>query len=57
MSSSAFIRALQATGYLGPEGQPAPGLLTRDSSEAARMRAAMKDPRVGLEADAVKKKK
>ncbi len=53
MSSSAFIRALQATGYLGPEGQPAPGLLTRDSSEAARMRAAMKDPRVGLEADAV----
>ncbi|MBB3572037.1 N-6 DNA methylase [Rhizobium sp. BK491] len=53
MSSAAFIRALQATGYLGPERQAAPGLVTPDNPEAARLRAAMKDQRIGLEADAV----
>lgn len=53
MSSDAFIKALQATGYLGPEGQPAPGLVTTGVPEAARMRAVLKDTRVGLQADAV----
>jgi len=53
MSSGAFIKALQATGYLGPEGQLAPGLVTNDAAEAARLRAVLKDARVGLKADAV----
>ncbi|MER8459267.1 N-6 DNA methylase [Mesorhizobium sp. M1300] len=53
MNSAAFIRALQATGYLGPEGQPAPGLVTPADPESARLRAVMKDQRIGLEADAV----
>jgi hypothetical protein len=53
MSSDAFGRVLQSTGYLGPEGQPAPGLLTTDTPEAARLRAVLRDTRVGLKADAV----
>lgn len=53
MSSEAFLKALQATGYLGPEGQPAPGLVTNEAPEAARLRAVLKDKRVGLTADAV----
>lgn len=53
MMSSAFKRALQATGYLGPEGQLAPGLLLASAPEAARLRTVLKDARVGLSADAV----
>lgn len=53
MTSSAFKRALQATGYLGPEGQPAPGLLLATAPEAARLRTVLKDTGVGLSADAV----
>ncbi|MFV1564369.1 MULTISPECIES: HsdM family class I SAM-dependent methyltransferase [Phaeobacter] len=53
MSSDAFRKALQATGYLGPEEQSAPGLVTNDAPEAARLRAVLKDARVGLKADAV----
>lgn len=53
MSSDSFVRALQATGYLGPEGQPAPGLVTTDAPEAVRLRAVLRDMRVGLRADAV----
>jgi hypothetical protein len=53
MKSAAFTRALQATGYLGPEGQPAPGLITPGDPAVARLRSAMKDQRIGLEADAV----
>lgn len=53
MSSGPFIKALQATGYLGPEGEPAPGLVTTEFPEAARVRAVLKDARVGLLADAV----
>jgi hypothetical protein len=53
MKSAAFTRALQATGYLGPEGQPAPGLLTADNPNAVRLRSIMKDQRIGLNADAV----
>lgn len=53
MSSDAFTQALQATGYLGPEGQPAPGLVTTDAPEAARLRAVLTDTRVELKADAV----
>lgn len=53
MSSDAFIRVLRATGYLGPEGESAPGLVTPDSPEAARLRSVLRDTRVGLRADAV----
>ncbi len=53
MSSDAFLKALQATGYLGPKGQPAPGLVTNDAPEAVRLRVVLKDTRVGLNADAV----
>lgn len=53
MTSAAFRRALHATGYLDSEDQPAPGLFTADAPEAARLRAVMKDARVGLKADAV----
>jgi hypothetical protein len=53
MTSAAFVRALQATEYLSPEGQPAPGLLTADAPDAARLRAVLRDTRVGLKADAV----
>ncbi len=53
MSSDTFLKALQATGYLGPERQPALGLVTKDAPEAARLRAVLTDTRVGLKADAV----
>ena len=53
MSSAAFLRALKATGYIGPEGQPAPGLLTADAPGAERLRSVMRNMRIGLQADAV----
>jgi hypothetical protein len=53
MSSAAFLRALKATGYIGPEGQPAPGLLTADAPGAERLRSVMRNVRIGLQADAV----
>lgn len=53
MTSAAFKQALEATGYLGPNGRPAPGLVPADDPRAARMRAVFSDDRVGLNADAV----
>lgn len=53
MTSAAFKQALEATGYLGPNGRPAPGLVPADDPRAARMRAVFSDSRVGLNADAV----
>lgn len=54
MSSDAFTRALTATGYLLPNGEPAPGL-TRAGQVVApsRLRSVLADGRIGLNADAV----
>ncbi|MES0000953.1 N-6 DNA methylase [Mesorhizobium sp. M0051] len=53
MTSAAFKQALEATGYLGPNGRPAPGFVPADDLRAAKMRAIFSDDRVGLNADAV----
>lgn len=53
MKSSNFEKVLQATGYLGPSGQPAPGLTLADDEDAAKLRVVFKNERVGLNADAV----
>lgn len=53
MKSSTFEKVLRATGYLGPSGQPAPGLTLVDEDDSARLRAVFKNGRVGLNADAV----
>ena len=53
MTSAAFKQALEATGYIGPNGRLAPGLVPSDDARAARMRAIFSDDRVGLNADAV----
>lgn len=53
MSSQAFRRALEATGYLTADGSPAPGLVRAADATAARLRAVLNDHRVGLNADAV----
>ena len=53
MKSSTFEKVLRATGYLGPSGQPAPGLTLVDDEDSARLRAVFENERVGLNADAV----
>lgn len=53
MRSAAFEKVLQATGYLAGSGRPAPGLVLSGDTAAAKLRAVLKDDRVGLEADAV----
>lgn len=53
MTSAAFKRALEATGYLGANGRLAPGFVSADDPRAARMRAVFSDDRVGLNADAI----
>ena len=53
MSSPAFLKVLQATGYVGPSGRPAPGLTLAGDAGAAKLRAVLDDERVGLKADAV----
>lgn len=53
MTSAAFRKALEATGYLDPQGRPAPGLTTTEAATQARLRAVLHDDRVGLNADAV----
>ncbi len=53
MTSAVFKKALEATGYLGSNGRPAPGLVPADDPRAAKMRAIFSDDRVGLKADAV----
>lgn len=53
MNSPIFKRVLQATGYLGPSGQPAPGLTLVDDKDAAKLRTVFTNERVGLNADAV----
>lgn len=54
MSTPAFKQALGATGFLLPDGEPAPGLFRRDDqSLVLRLRPLLNSERVGLEADAV----
>ena len=53
MDSAAFTRALTATGYLLPDGRPAPGLARSGEDAGARLRAVLLDSRVGLQAEAV----
>lgn len=53
MTSAAFTRALEATGYIGVNGRLAPGFVSADDPRAARMRAVFSDERVGLNADAI----
>ncbi|MDH1210544.1 N-6 DNA methylase [Pseudomonas chengduensis] len=53
MGSEAFAKALTATGYLLPDGGPAPGLARAGEDGGARLRAILSDNRVGLQADAV----
>lgn len=53
MGSDAFTRALTATGYLLPDGRPAPGLARAGEDAGARLRSVLSDSRVGLQAEAV----
>lgn len=53
MGSAAFTKALTATGYLLPNGRPAPGLARAGEDAGARLRAVLSDSRVGLQAEAV----
>ena len=53
MGSAAFTKALMATGYLLPDGRPAPGLARAGEDAGARLRSVLSDSRVGLQAEAV----
>lgn len=53
MSSSAFKKALTATGYLLPDGKAAPGLVFAGHEKDARVRPLLSASRTGLSADAV----
>ena len=53
MTSPSFMKVLQATGYFGPGGQPAPGLTLATGNVAVKLRAVFRDDRVGLQADAI----
>jgi hypothetical protein len=53
MNSPAFTKALRATAYLRPNGDPAPGLTRAGAEVTSRLRPLLSDNRVGLQADAV----
>lgn len=53
MGSAAFTKALTATGYLLPDGRPAPGLARAGEYAGSRLRSVLSDSRVGLQAEAV----
>lgn len=53
MSSPAFQKALEATGYLTPAGKSVPGLVTAGDPASASLKKVFADARVGLNADAV----
>jgi len=53
VTSQPFQSALAATGYLTPNGKPAPGLTQAGETGAARLRPVLTDERIGLRADAV----
>ena len=53
MTTASFRKALTATGYLMPNGNPAPGLARTGEDATWRLRSVLTDSRVGLKADAV----
>ena len=53
MSSPAFRKALEATGYLTPAGKSVPGLVSAGDPASAKLKKLFVDDRVGLNADAV----
>jgi hypothetical protein len=53
MGSTAFTKALTATGYLLPDGNSVPGLTRAGENVGVRLRAILSDSRVGLQAEAV----
>jgi hypothetical protein len=53
LSSPAFKKALEATGYLTPAGKSVPGLITAGDPGSAKLKRLFVDDRVGLNADAV----
>jgi hypothetical protein len=53
VTSAAYRKALEATGYLDPQGRPAPGLTEASGDAPARLRSVLLDDRIGLKADAV----
>lgn len=53
MTSAAFKKVLEATGYVASSGRPAPGLIRPGDEAAGRLRAVFADEVVGLKADAV----
>jgi hypothetical protein len=52
VNSGAFLQALRSTGYLNSSGSGEPGLVERGSPSNFRLRTALEDERIGLEADA-----
>lgn len=53
MTSQAFKKALEATGYLTPSGRSAPGFIAAADAASAKMKRVFADDKVGLRADAV----
>lgn len=53
MDSAAFTKVLTATGFLLPDGRPAPGLARAGEDAGARLHAVLSDSRVRLQAEAV----
>lgn len=53
MSSAAFKKVMEATGYVDQDGRSAAGLTRTGEPASARVRSALHDQRVGLHADAV----
>lgn len=53
MTSAAFRKVLEATGYLDQQGRSAAGLTLAEDAAAAKVRSVLEDDRVGLKADAV----
>lgn len=53
MTSPAFKKVLEATGYLTPSGRPAPGFIATADAASAKLKRVFSDDRVGLRADAV----
>src|SRR4029077_5808588 len=53
MSSTPFKKVLTATGFLDSDGNAVPGLTQVPDEGSVRLRAVLRDGRVGLNADAV----
>jgi len=53
VSSPAFNKALEATGYLTHSGKPVPGFISTDDTTSATFKKLFSDESIGLKADAV----